>query len=149
MGAFCGLVVQGFGVEYLREPREDDLKRIMELGAARGFPGCIGSISCQHWERKNCPIARARHFKEKEKKPTIVVEAIADGELWISYAFFGNLESSNDISVLEHSTTMEQISADPFHPFSDYKVNGRFPKLLHYPADGIYSNLVLFSKTTK
>jgi Plant transposon protein len=35
---------------------ETDLKRIMSLYAARGFPGCIGCIDCQHYLWEACPI---------------------------------------------------------------------------------------------
>lgn len=35
--AFCKIVVQVFGKEYLREPTEDDLRRIMSINGARGF----------------------------------------------------------------------------------------------------------------
>lgn len=49
MRALCELVVQYFETEYLREPTEAYLKRILEINAARDFSGCIGSIDCQHW----------------------------------------------------------------------------------------------------
>lgn len=48
MKLFCEMVVDEFKDEYLREPNEADLRRIMEINAARGFPVCIGSIDCKH-----------------------------------------------------------------------------------------------------
>jgi Plant transposon protein len=76
---FCAAIVDEFGDEYLREPTENDMKRILVINESRGFPGCLGSLDCQHWEWKNCPVAWAGQFKGKEKKPTVAMEAIADG----------------------------------------------------------------------
>jgi hypothetical protein len=49
----------------------------------RGFPGCIGSIDGMHWAWKNCPSGWAGQYKGKEKKPTIVLEAVASKNLRI------------------------------------------------------------------
>ncbi|CDF39906.1 unnamed protein product [Chondrus crispus] len=38
--SFCKAIVQEFGAEYLREPNEDDLMRILAVIESRGFPGC-------------------------------------------------------------------------------------------------------------
>ena len=57
MKRFARAVVRRFGDGYLRSPTSEDLKRIMGAMEKRGFPGCIGSIDCQHWEWKNCPTA--------------------------------------------------------------------------------------------
>ena len=35
----CSTAIQKFGVEYLREPNEADLRRILAIYAARAFPG--------------------------------------------------------------------------------------------------------------
>lgn len=55
--SFCRTFVQFFEPDYLREPNEDNLKRTMSINAARGFPGCVGSIDYQQWVWKNCPVA--------------------------------------------------------------------------------------------
>ena len=49
MKEFCKAIFTEFEEQYLRGPNEDDLRRIMSINEARGFPGCIGSIDCQHW----------------------------------------------------------------------------------------------------
>lgn len=56
--AFFRETVTRFGFEYLRAPSGEDLKRIMSTNALRGFPGCIGSIDCQHCVSENCLMAR-------------------------------------------------------------------------------------------
>jgi Plant transposon protein len=75
-------VVDEFRPEYLREPNGEDMRRILAVNESRGFPRCLGSIDCQHWELKNSPEAWAGQFKGKEKKPTVAMEAIADREGW-------------------------------------------------------------------
>lgn len=144
---FCKLVVHLFQNEYLRKPTEQDLRRIMAINAARGFPGCVGCIDCQHWEWERCPIAWAGQYKGKGKKPTIVLEAISDGELWIWHAFFGSPGSLNDISIMDHSPTIDDIIAGEFPPSLPYWVNGNERKILYYLADGIYPNWAIFVKT--
>ena len=57
MKRFARSVVRVFGEEYLRSPTAEDLRKIMKEMGKRGLPGCIGSIDCQHWVRKNCPTA--------------------------------------------------------------------------------------------
>lgn len=56
MKAFCELVVNEFRSEYLRDPTEAELRRIEEINMARGFPGCIRSIHCQHGKWKKCLV---------------------------------------------------------------------------------------------
>ena len=41
----------------LRHPNVADMNRLLDEGVAAGFPGCIGSIDCMHWQWKNCPSA--------------------------------------------------------------------------------------------
>jgi len=35
---------------YLRPPKTEEVERMLERNAARGMPGCIGSLDCSHWE---------------------------------------------------------------------------------------------------
>lgn len=85
---FYYLVEPEFENEYLREPVPSDIEIITRIYSAKGFPGCIECIDCQHWEWKNFPITWAGELKGKEKDPTIVLEAVADAELWNSPFFF-------------------------------------------------------------
>ncbi|CDF34444.1 unnamed protein product [Chondrus crispus] len=119
--SFCSTVIQKFGIEYLREPNEADLRRILAINAARGFPG----------------------------KPTIVLEAICDGELWIWHAFFGSPGSLNDINVLDRSPTMERIIAGEFPASIPYTLNKKQRTMPYYLADGIYPSWAIFMKTIK
>ena len=54
---FTVAIVEVFGPEYLRSPNAQDIARLLEQNAKRGFPGMLGSIDCMHWRWKNCPAA--------------------------------------------------------------------------------------------
>lgn len=81
--SFIDAIYKLYSSEYLRCSREDNLKRIIRINDARGFRGCLGSWDCQQWTFKNYPVDLAGQLKGKEKKPMLVLEAIAYGELWI------------------------------------------------------------------
>jgi len=51
------LFVDHYAPTYLRAPNESELRGILELNAARGVPGCIGSNDCSHWHWRACPTA--------------------------------------------------------------------------------------------
>ena len=140
-------MVKVFGEEYLRSPNKSDMERILRINEARGFPGCMGRIDCQYWEWKNCPVAWAGQFKGKEKKPTIVLEAISDGEFWIWNCFLGSPGSLNDLNVLDHSKTIWEIVAGCFPPEVKLKMNGKEYCLPYYLVDRIYPSWRLFIKT--
>jgi Plant transposon protein len=87
------------------------MKRILVINEARGFPGCLGSIDCQHWPWKNCPVAWAGQFKGKERKPTVAIEAIADGEGWIWPIFVGHAGSINVIVLGNAAHSFRRVSS--------------------------------------
>jgi len=65
--SFVSEIVKIYAPKYLRAPTESDLRRILSISAAQGFPGCLGSWDCRHWEWDKCPVAWAGQFKGKEK----------------------------------------------------------------------------------
>jgi len=80
---------ENFGAHYLRRPIEDDIRRLLQIGEARGFPGMLGSVDCMHWQWKNCPVAwKGQYTRGDHKVPTIMLEAVASHDLWIWHAFF-------------------------------------------------------------
>ena len=44
------VVVQVFGVEYLRESNVLVTARLLSINVSRGFTEIVGSIDCMHWE---------------------------------------------------------------------------------------------------
>lgn len=145
--AFVREINSVFGEEYLRAPTEVDLQRILGINSERGFPGCVGSWDCQHWEWKNCPVAWAGQFKGKEKKPTIVLEAVADAELWIWACHFGMPGSLNDINILDSSPIVSAILEGRLLPEYEYILNGQKRTGLYFLVDGIYPPWSIFVST--
>jgi Plant transposon protein len=103
MKRFCEAVNEIYGKASLRVPNELGLNRLLDEGNEAGYPGCIGSIDCMHWEWKNCPSAWKGMFQGKEGVPTVVLEAIADhcGRFW--HFNFGSPGTLNDINILDRS----------------------------------------------
>ena len=99
---FCKAVVEIYEEQYLREPNEEDVRRLLAINRERGFPGMLGSLDCMHWEWKNCPIAWTGQFQGKEKAPTVVLEAIASYDLHIWHAFFGTPSAMTSTSLIAH-----------------------------------------------
>jgi hypothetical protein len=92
--AFCNAINKLYGRTYLQKPDSNNLIQILDTNNRRGFPGCIGSLDCMHWAWKNCPTVLAGRYKGKEKKQTVVLEAVANQCLWIWHCFFWNRRGS-------------------------------------------------------
>ncbi|XP_021716643.1 protein ALP1-like [Chenopodium quinoa] len=140
---FCQGVITHFEAEYLRSPTDDDLRRILHQNEMRGFPGMIGSIDCMHWEWKNCPMAWKAQYAGRNKNATLILEAVADQDLWIWHAFFGIPGSCNDLNVLYRSPVFDDVlhgRAPPIH----FTVNDHEYNLGYYLADGIYPKWATF-----
>ncbi|XP_019154351.1 PREDICTED: uncharacterized protein LOC109150829 [Ipomoea nil] len=115
----------------------NDVARFLEIGERRGFPGMLGSLDCMHWTWKNCPTAWAGQYAGRSREPTIVLEAVADYDLWIWHAHFGLPGSNNDINVLEASHLFANI-ANGTAPPAHYVIQGKVYDTGYYLADGIY-----------
>ncbi|KAE8958517.1 hypothetical protein PR002_g30841 [Phytophthora rubi] len=143
---FVEAVDKQFGSEYLRSPNETDMQRLLQMNARRGFVGMWCSIDCMHWEWQNCPSGWAGQFKGKEKKPTVVLEACADQELWIWHASFGWPGSLNDLNILDRSPVFDDLM-NGTAPRVNFKINGHEYNMAYCLADGIYPDWAVFIKT--
>ncbi|XP_075481327.1 uncharacterized protein LOC142522042 [Primulina tabacum] len=115
---FCRAIVEVFAEQYLRSPTANDVARLLYIGKQRGFPGMLGSLDCMHWRWKNCPTAWAGQYAGRSGSPTIILEAVADYDLWIWHAYFGMPGTNNDINVLESSSLFSNLAqgiAPPAH----------------------------------
>lgn len=124
MKQFSRGLVRLFAEKYLRIPIADDMVQILGINAARGFPGMFGSIYCQHCEWKVCLTRLAGQYKGKEKEPTMVLEGIANGELWIWFVFYGIPGSLNDLNILHKSTKKGKILGGDFPLRMEYNIIG-------------------------
>jgi hypothetical protein len=68
-----------------------------------GVHGMIGSLDCSHFVWGNCPVSHHGQFQGKEGRPTIVVEAMADYNLYAWHAVFGYCGTLNDLSIWDSS----------------------------------------------
>ncbi|KAI7950916.1 hypothetical protein MJO29_009590 [Puccinia striiformis f. sp. tritici] len=113
LSKFCTAIIEIHGEEYLQSPTTEDVKRILSINEKRGFPGMLGSLDCMHWGWKNCPAARKGQYQGKEKKATIILEAVVSQDLWFWHFFFGIPGSHNDINVLDMSPLFTNILNGP------------------------------------
>jgi hypothetical protein len=62
-----------------------------------------------HWEWKNCPVVWHGDFSDRNRKKSIILEAIASEDLHIWHAYFGLPGSNNDLNVLSRSPLVENF----------------------------------------
>jgi Plant transposon protein len=95
-----------FAEEYNRPPTTQDLVAINQLHRrVHGVEGMVGSFDCMHTYWKNCPVAWQQSFKGNEAGPTIVLEAIADYNLWYWHTSYGYAGAMSDLNILNFTLT--------------------------------------------
>ncbi|XP_021858795.2 uncharacterized protein [Spinacia oleracea] len=105
--------------------------------------GMIGSIDCMHWEWKNCPTAWRGQYQGRSGKASLILEAVADQDLWIWHSFFCIPGSSNDLNVLHRSPVFDDVLTGKAPPIT-FQVNGHEYNMGYYLTDGIYPNWATF-----
>jgi hypothetical protein len=113
-----------FESRYLRQSTCEDIVQQMGINEKQGFPGIFASIDCMHWSWKNCLVAWAGQFQDKDKEHSIVLEAVADQSLWIWHAFFGMPGSNNDVNVLDRSPLVTNMLWGPSEDLT-FTMNGK------------------------
>ncbi|XP_042023931.1 putative nuclease HARBI1 [Salvia splendens] len=134
---FCRAIIEVFSTQYLRSPTTSDIARLLYIGEQRGFPGMLGSLDCMHWKWKNCPTGWSGSYSGRSGSPTIILEAVADYDLWIWHAYFGLPGSNNDINVLDSSHLFYNLTQG-IAPPTYYVIQGKEYNMCYYLADGIY-----------
>ena len=86
--------------KYLRSMTRSDARKASALHlATHGVAGMIGSMDCMHVGWKNCPVAWQGQYEGKEGKPTLVLEAFSDTNLFIWHQCFGWAGTLNDVNI--------------------------------------------------
>ena len=146
----CIAQSDAFKLKYMRSMNRADAYRVTALHHNQhGIDGIIGSIDCMHIFWKNCPVAWQGAYKGKEKKPSIVLEAMCDYNLWIWHAAFGYAGSQNDINIWEQSPILKSFIDGSFVERVDFPftINDTTFTKLFMLADGIYPELSRIAKT--
>ncbi len=102
--SFALLMIKEYSAYYLQQPTKEDAKRVLALYEEKhGVSGMFGSLDCMHVGWKNCPVAHQGQYSGKEKKPTLVLEAACDWNLWFWHVAFGYPGTLNDINIWDRS----------------------------------------------
>nr|XP_016483769.1 PREDICTED: uncharacterized protein LOC107804399 [Nicotiana tabacum] len=120
MKRFCRAVVEVFGDQYLRSTTTNGVASFLYIDEQRGRSG----------------------------SPTIILEAVADYDLWIWHAYFGMPGTNNDINVLESSHLFSNL-ANGIAPPARYVIQGKEYDIGYYLADGIYPKWSIIVETIR
>ena len=135
---------------YLRTMSRSDAKKVSQLHKEQhGVSGMIGCLDCMHVSWKNCPVAWQGQTTGKEKKPTIVLEAFTDYNLFFWHASFGWAGTLNDINIWDRSLLLKSFLDGTFSNEVDFefKVGDQEFTRLWLLVDGIYPEISRFVKT--
>ncbi|KAH9616365.1 hypothetical protein KSS87_020696 [Heliosperma pusillum] len=114
---FTEAIIHAFGAQYLRSPNANDLQRLLQIGAQRGFPGMMGSIDCMYWQLKNCQVGWRGCIKAVVVERLSFLKPLPHKTFGYGIHFFGIPGSCNDLTVLHRS------------PIFDDMMNGRAPRV--------------------
>ncbi|XP_048493338.2 uncharacterized protein LOC104889982 [Beta vulgaris subsp. vulgaris] len=82
-------------------------------------------------------------YQGRSKSATVILEAVASGDLWIWHAFFGTPGTCNDINVLARSPVFDDLYQGRA-PEVTFNVNGNTYNRGYYLTDGIYPKWAVF-----
>jgi hypothetical protein len=136
---------------YGRQMTRSDARRLSALHeACHGVAGMVGSLDCTHVGWKNCPVAWQGSNAGRSGKPTIVLKAMADHNLWFWHHSFGWPGSLNDINIWNRSCLLKAFLDGSFARDVDFEFTIGEDKVfnrLWILVDGIYPELSRFVKT--
>jgi hypothetical protein len=118
MRHFCQTIAMLYEKQYLRQPSSRNA----------GVPG-LHALGMEELSK-----AWAGQFCGKEKKPTVILEAVATQDLWIWHAFFGLPGTLNDINVLDRSPLFSGLMAGRA-PQCQWSLPGSDNTMGYYLAD--------------
>jgi len=139
-------VIDKWESTYLRRQTDVELEHILTRKAARGMPGCMGSIDCTHWQWHKCPNALCGQYLDSKGKRSVVIETVCDEDLYIWHLFVDCHGAYHDMSVLASSPLMLDENAGAWPPRTyKYTLNVHFCRLRVYAPDAGYPRYPLFA----
>jgi Plant transposon protein len=148
---FCKRIIEEFGKQYLnRPPTLQERQVIGDMMARKGFPGCLGSWDCKHFNWKNCPMRLAGQHKGHAEggKTTLIMEAFADYRRYLWYVNFDDPGSLNDLNVLDKSSIVYELLQGTLSIVTTpYTINGKERDWMYFLVDGIYPPWGIFVTT--
>lgn len=111
---FCQVMCNHFSSAFLPDPTLENIRDAEEVYRKLGFPGCIGSIDCTHFEWKKCPQYLQNLCTGKEGYPTLAFQTVVDHGRrirWLSPAFYG---STNDKGICHEDSFINRIRNSEF-----------------------------------
>jgi hypothetical protein len=117
-----------------------------------GIDGMAFSIDCCHIYWKNCPTAWKGQFENgKNDRPSIVLEAGIDYDLFFWHVAFGFPGTQNDLVIWDRSHLHTSLEDGTWNtevdPFESFFIGGEEFNELFFLVDGIYPPLSRFVKT--
>ncbi|GKB18854.1 ALP1-like protein [Tanacetum coccineum] len=112
--ALCPAVMKLYGIGYLRKPAYTNIEKLYVFHEQKHeFPRMIGRIDCMNWSWGNFPNALKAQFSSDDHgpDPLILSEPIASQDLRIWHAFFGVVESNNDMKVIQQSPLFNDLKS--------------------------------------
>ena len=91
-----------FGKEFTKIPEGEDLKKVMDIYAKLGFPGCIGSIDATHLKWSMFPKSLSNICGGKESFPAIAYQVVVDHSRRVLHITQGMYGSLNDITITKY-----------------------------------------------
>ncbi len=83
--------MSGIKHEYIFMPSDNEMHaRVVGEYAARGLPGCVGSVDCVHIGWDQCPTQYLNMYKGKEGYPSIAYEVICTSRKFIQSVTIGH-----------------------------------------------------------
>ena len=140
---------QDFTDKYRRAMKRTDARKLSDLHRRfHGVAGMIGSLDCMHVGWRLCLVAWQGAYKGAKGKPTIVLEAVTDYNLWIWHVSFGSAGTNNDINIWDRSPLLKSFLEGSFAKEVDFefRVGDQTFNQLWMMVDGIYPELARFVK---
>jgi hypothetical protein len=139
---FCENFVTHFYDKYVYRPKDQQLKKVLEVFGKMGLPGCIGSTDCVHLKWDRCPVSLNQVCSGKEGYLSLAYSCTVDHHrriLGSTSSFYG---ARNDKTIVRHDTYITDVRNKKVHEEVEYDmfINGVLKRVkgVYYLCDGGY-----------